>query len=418
MTRPGGQTIARLRHRLYGLLEHGPIGDRAGRITGQFLVALIIVNLVAVVLESVPAYEARHGALFLAVELFSLAVFTVEYVLRVWVAVEHAPYLHLKASAARLRFIASPLGIIDLLAVLPFWFAFAAPSDLRIVLVFRAVRFLKLARYSPSMRSLLAALAGERRALFGCFVILMGATIVAASIMHLVEGSVQPQNFGTIPDAMWWAIVTLSTIGYGDVVPVTAAGRLVAAAAGIMGLIMVALPIGIIATAFAREVHRRDFVVTWGMVARVPLFSGLSAIEIADIMALLRAEQLQTDEVVVRRGEAAHSMYFIAAGEVEIALDSGPVRLGAGHFFGEIAVLRRTRRSATATALKRTSLLVLDAHDLDALMARQARIAERIREVARQRLEERAGGQKGDLLAEELEAADESEGHAAPHRDL
>jgi voltage-gated potassium channel len=176
-----------------------------------------------------------------------------------------------------------------------------------------------------------------------------------------------------------------------------------------MGLLMVALPIGIIATAFAREVHRRDFVVTWGMVARVPLFSGLSAIEIADIMELLRAEQMQTDEVVVRRGEPAHSMYFIAAGEVEIGLDSGPVRLGAGHFFGEIAVLRRTRRSATVTALTRTSLLVLDAHDLHALMARQPRIAERIREVARKRLAERAAGPKGDLLAEELEGADETE---------
>jgi len=413
MSGPRRQAIARLRHRLYGLLEHGPIGDRAGRITGQLLVALIVVNLAAVVLESVPAYEARYGALFLAIEIFSLVVFTVEYVLRVWVAVEHAPYRHLKGGAARLQFIASPLGIVDLLAVLPFWLAFAGPADLRIVLVFRAVRFFKLARYSPSMRSLLAALASERRALFGCFVILMGATIVAASVMHLVEGGVQPKNFGTIPDAMWWAIVTLSTIGYGDVVPTTAAGRLVAAATGITGLIMVALPIGIIATAFAREVHRRDFVVTWGMVARVPLFSGLSAIEIADIMELLRAEQLQTDEVVVRRGEAAHSMYFIAAGDVEIALDSRPVRLGAGHFFGEIAVLRRTRRSATVTALTRTSLLVLDAHDLHALMARQPRIAERIREVARQRLEERAASPKGDLLAEELEGADEAEGRDA-----
>ena len=138
-----------------------------------------------------------------------------------------------------------------------------------------------------------------------------------------------------------------------------------------MGMIMMALPIGIVATAFAEEVHRRAFVVTWGMVARVPLFSGLSAIEIADIMELLRAEQIEADEVVVRRGEAAHSMYFVAAGEVEIALDSERIRLGAGHFFGEIAVLRRARRSATVTALTRTSLLVLDAHDLHALMARQ-----------------------------------------------
>jgi voltage-gated potassium channel len=291
--------------------------------------------------------------------------------------------------------------------VLPFWLAFAVPADLRVVLVFRAIRFFKLARYSPSMRSLLAALASERRALFGCFVILIGTTIVAASVMHLVEGGEQPKEFGTIPDAMWWAIVTLSTIGYGDVVPHTGAGRLVAAATGIAGLIMVALPIGIIATAFAREVHRRDFVVTWGMVARVPLFSGLNASEIADIMELLRAEQFQTDEAVVRRGEPAHSMYFIATGEVEIALGSGPVRLGAGHFFGEIAVLRQERRSATVTALRRTSLLVLDAHDLRALMARQPHIAERIREVARARLEEQGASTQGDLLTEELESREQ-----------
>jgi voltage-gated potassium channel len=418
MSGPRRQAIARLRHRLYGLLEHGPIGDRAGRITGQLLVALIVVNIVAVVLESVPEYDARYGALFMGIEVFSLVVFTVEYLLRVWIAVEHAPYRHRKGRSARLRFIASPLGIIDLLAVLPFWLAFAVPADLRVVLVFRAVRFLKLARYSPSMRSLFAALASERRALFGCFAILMGATIVAASIMHLVEGGEQPKEFGTIPAAMWWAIVTLSTIGYGDVVPHTAGGRLVAAATGIMGLIMVALPIGIIATAFAREVHRRDFVVTWGMVARVPLFSGLNALEIADIMELLRAEQFQTDEAVVRRGEPAHAMYFIAAGEVEIALGSGPVRLGAGHFFGEIAVLRRERRSATVTALTRTSLLVLDAHDLHALMARQPHIAERMREVARARLEERAASPKGDLLAEELEGADEPAGRDALGRDV
>jgi voltage-gated potassium channel len=406
MNRPSRLTIARVRHRLYGLLEHGPIGDRAGRLTGQFIVALIVLNLVVVVLESVPAYEARFRALFIAIELFSLVVFTVEYALRVWVAVEHAPYRHLRKRVARLRFVTSPFGIVDLLAVVPFWLAFAGPADLRVVLIFRFVRFLKLARYSPSMRSLLAALYSERRALFGCFVILMGATTVAASIMHLVEGSVQPKNFGTIPDAMWWAIVTLSTIGYGDVVPITPAGKLVAAATGMTGLIMVALPIGIIATAFAEEVHRRAFVVTWGMVARVPLFSGLSAIAIADIMELLRAEQVEADEVVVRRGEAAHSMYFVAAGEVEIALDSERIRLGAGHFFGEIAVLRRARRSATVTALNRTSLLVLDAHDLHALMARQPDIAERIREVARKRLEGRAPGQKGDLLTEELEGAE------------
>ncbi len=106
----------------------------------------------------------------------------------------------------------------------------------------------------------------------------------AATLMYLAERHVQPDKLGTIPDAMWWAIVTLGTIGYGDVVPVTAVGKMIAGFTIFLGLIMVALPVGIIASAFADEVHRRDFVVTWAMVARVPLFSGLDATEIADIM--------------------------------------------------------------------------------------------------------------------------------------
>jgi len=402
---PKARSVAQLRRRLYAILEHGLIGDRLGRIANQFIVGLIVLNVLAVVVESVPAYGTRFHAGFLALELFSLVVFTVEYALRVWVATEHAPYRQMSALAARLKFVVSPFGVIDLLAVLPFWLAFVAPADLRVLLIFRVVRFLKLARYSPGIRSLLSALYAERRALVGCLVILLGATLVSATVMHLVERDAQPNKFGTIPDAMWWAIGTLSTIGFGDVVPITPVGKLVASVTVIAGLVMIALPVGIIATAFANEVHRRQFVVTWSMVARVPLFAELSAIEIADIMELLRAEQIDAGEVIVRRGDPAHSMYFVAAGEVEVALENERLRLGAGHFFGEVAALRRARRSATATALVRTSLLVLDARDLHALMDRQPRVAERIREVARQRMAKWRGGTKGDILTEELEDA-------------
>jgi voltage-gated potassium channel len=407
MIRKSRDAAVKLRRRLYEILEQGPINDRLGRVTNQSIVTLIIINLAAVVLESIPDYAARFGALFTTIEIVSLILFTIEYGLRVWIAVEHAPYRQLKRSSARRKFIFSALGMIDLLAVLPFWFAFLVPADLRVLLIFRSVRFLKLARYSPAMRSLLAALYGERRALFGCLVILLGATLVTATIMHLVERNAQPDKFGTIPDAMWWAVVTLATIGYGDVVPITPLGKAVAAATGVLGLVMIALPVGIVATAFAEEIHRRDFVVTWGMVARVPLFSELSAGEIADIMQLLRAQQLLAGEVLVRRGEPAHSMYFVAAGEVEIEHKhrQDRIRLGAGHFFGEIAVLRRARRSATVVATTRTSLLVLDAHDLHALMDRQPQIAERIREVARSRLGREIIAAKGDLLTEELEEA-------------
>jgi voltage-gated potassium channel len=417
MNPPRQSTATQLRSRLYGILEHGLVGDRLSRIIGQLIVALIVLNVAAVIVESVPAYGARFHTTFLALELFSLVAFTIEYALRVWVAAEHAPYRHMTKLAMRLKFIASPFGLIDLLAVLPFWFAFVVPADLRVVLIFRIVRFLKLARYSPGLRSLLAALYAERRALIGCLVILLGATLVSATVMHLVERDAQPHKFGTIPDAMWWAIGTLSTIGFGDVVPITPLGKLVASATVVVGIVMIALPVGIIATAFANEVHRRDFVVTWGMVARVPVFADLSAIEIADIMELLSAQQVDAGEVIVRRGDPAHSMYFVAAGEVEIALDQERVRLGPGHFFGEVAALRRARRSATATALTRTSLLVLDARDLRSLTDRQPGIAARISEVARERIKQRGGSAKGDLLAEELEDSDDPGDpgvHAAP----
>ena len=396
-----------LRRRLYDVLEHGSLAGRAGRLVVRSIVFLIVINLAAVTLESVPSVQARYGALFDAIEAVSLVVFTIEYALRVWVAGEHGLHRHEGEWAARWRYVASAAGVIDLLAVLPFWFAFAVPADLRVVLVLRMVRFLKLARYSPGMRSLLETLNAERRALASCFVILIGATLLAAAAMHLAERHVQPEKFGTIPDAMWWALVTLSTIGYGDVVPLTPVGRMIAAATIFAGLIMIALPVGIVATAFADQVHRRDFIVTWGMVARVPLFADLAAADIADIMRLMRAQTAEPGDAIVRRGEPAHSMYFLAAGEVEIELKDKRVRLQAGHFFGEIAVLRRARRSGTVTAVTRVNLLILDAQDLHALMERDPRIAERIHATARTRLGHGLVTPKGDIVTDELADSDQ-----------
>ena len=373
------------------------------RFVSRLLIGLIVVNLAAVTLQSVPQYEHAYAVEFFAIEILSLVVFTLEYLLRVWVAVEHAPYRALSPTRARMKFIISADGIIDLVSVLPFWFGFLLPSELRVILIFRIVRFLKLARYSPAIRSLLDALYSERRALFGCVVILMGAALIAASLMHLAERGVQPDKLGTIPDAMWWAIVTLGTIGYGDVVPLTPLGKIIASVTIFGGLIMIALPVGIIATAFSEQIHRRDFVVTWGMVARVPLFAGLDASEVADILCLLRAQTVDPGGVIVRRGDPAHSMYFIAAGEVVIDLGTKSVRLGVGHFFGEVAVLRRARRSATVTAATRTSLLVLDAEDLRALMEREPRIAERIDEGVRSRVGRERVSPRGDIVTEELE---------------
>ncbi len=384
-----------LRRRTHELLEQGPFGDATGRAVNQLLVVMIVINLVATTLESVPSLDARFGAVFTIIEWLSLIFFTVEYVLRVWVAADVVG-----DTRARLKYVFSPIGIVDLLAVAPFWITLFSDADLRFLLVFRMVRFLKLARYSPGMRSLLDAIYMERRALFGCLVIVMGATLVAASIMQVVEGAAQPEKFGTIPDAMWWAIVTLATVGYGDVSPVTPFGKVLTALYILASLIIIALPVGIVATAFASEIHRRDFVVTWSMVARVPLFAGLSAADIADVSRLLRAQTVEAGTMIVRRGESGNSMYFIANGDVEVELPGKRVRLGAGDFFGEVAVLGRARRMATVTAATHTNLLILDAQDLEALMEREKRIAERIQEALRGR---DGRGTGGDIVASELE---------------
>jgi voltage-gated potassium channel len=395
------------RRRAYELLEHGPVGDWRMRAVSRFLILLVLVNVAAVVLESVPRYEAEYIDVFTVIEIVSLIVFTVEYAVRIWIAAEHAPYRKMTATRARLRYILSADGLIDLVSVLPFWLAFVVPFEFRVILMLRVVRFLKLARYSPAMRSLLEALNSERRALFGCLVILFGATLVTATFIHLAERHAQPEKFGTIPDAMWWSIVTLGTIGYGDVVPITPLGKVVAALTIMCAIVMIALPVGIIATAFSEQIHRRDFVVTWGMVARVPLFNGLDAAAIAQVMRLLRAQTANAGDVIVRRGDAAHCMYFIANGEVAVDLDGKPITLGVGQFFGEIAVLRRARRSATVRAATRTNLLVLDAADFHALMEQDPRIAERVHMVVRDRIGREIVTPRGDMVTEEIGSPEE-----------
>jgi voltage-gated potassium channel len=394
------------RRRCFHLLEQGPVGDAGSGIVGRSIVLLVIVSLISTVLQTVPSYAARYHWWFDAIELVALTVFTVEYLLRIWIAVEHPLHRHMSAARARIGYLASARGIIDLIAVLPFWLGPFLPEELQVLLALRVLRFLKLSRYSPAIRSLLDCIYAERRALIGCFVILMGAALLVGTLMHLIEGAVQPEKFGTVPDAMWWAIVTLGTIGYGDVVPVTPLGRMLATVTIFLGLIMVALPVGIVATAFANDIHRREFVVTWAMVARVPLFAGLDANQIAAIMRLLRSQHIEAGTIIARRGEPAHSMYFVAAGEVEIDLRDRSIRIGAGHFFGEIAVLRKAKRSATVTAVTRTSLLLLDARDVHVLMDHEPKIAERIRDMARDRLGGEGIEERGDMTVEEIADAD------------
>ncbi|PPD41402.1 MAG: cyclic nucleotide-binding protein [Methylocystis sp.] len=392
----------RLRQRVHFVLDGGS-HDRATRFVHRALIALVALSVLSVILESVPAYDRQFRRLFLAVEYLAVTVFTIEYLLRLWCAPDHTAYSEKSAAGARLAFIASGSAMIDLLTILPVFISFFFAADLRVLLILRLLRFFKLARYSAGIRTMIAVMEAERKALLATGILLFGAVLFSASAIHIAEHDAQPENFGSIPAAMWWAIVTITTVGYGDVTPITLAGRMIASVTMVTGYVMLGLPVGIVATAFAEEIHRREFVVTWGMVASVPLFRTLDASAIAEIMRYLSAQSVPAGTLIVRRGDIAQSMYFIAEGEVEVELPGESVRLGVGQFFGEMAILHETPRTANVRATQTTKLLILDAYDLQTLITRTPEIGQSIRDVAATRSELAPDEQHGDLIESELE---------------
>lgn len=409
MTAGGGFAARRrsLRHAVYELLDP-TIQTFWDRLVHNALIALILVNVTAVILESVPSLEAHYRGVFGALEIVSVVVFTAEYLLRFWTAAEHMPLAEHAPWAARLAWARTPAAIVDLLAIAPLYLLIFDTIDLRVIALFRLIRFFKLARYSPGLSSLAEALYAERQALLATLLILAGLVLTMATFMYLAEREAQPDRLGTLPDAMWWAAVTLTTVGYGDVVPITPLGKIIAALTAVMGFAMLALPVGIIATAFSEVIHRKQFVVTWSMVAQVPVFANLHAREIAEIMQLLYSRSVGEGEVIVRRGEKADAMYFIVAGEVEVELpEKGTVRLREGNFFGEIAVLAGEPRHATVRACGDSQLLVLEAHDLERLLRRVPEIGRRIHEVAHARAPDRVDPEPPEPHPEDGEGAEE-----------
>lgn len=242
-----------LRKKVFNVLEHES-HSKFSEFVHYFLMILILVTVVAVILESDAQIYNKHQSLFWVLEAVSLAVFTIEYLLRVWSSAELKKYRHFRG---RIRYIFTPMALIDLMAVLPVWFGFFIYRDLMILRGLRLVRVFKLTRYSRSMNLLMAVLKQESANIFSSFFVLSILIIIAATGMHLVEGSDQPEQFGTIPHAIWWATVTLTTVGYGDVVPLTAAGKIFGIIILMSGIGMAALPAGILASGFTKEVNRR-----------------------------------------------------------------------------------------------------------------------------------------------------------------
>ena len=379
-----GPGSVRLRQRLYLILEAGKTGDQASRLFDWFMVSLILANVLAFAAETEPWIAAQYGQAFSIFNLISIGIFTCEYLFRLWVCVDHPPLKGQTPFMVRVKWALTPSMLIDLAVILPFYLSMMLTVDLRVLRVVRLLRFLKLARFSPALHSIGRVLANEKRAILGAVIVMFGLLVFAATGIYWIEGRIQPEVFGSVPRAMWWALATLTTVGYGDVVPITPLGRLFGGLVMVFGLGMFALPIAIVSSGFSREIHRRDFVVSWGMVARVPLFQGMKPAVLADLVDLLEAQVVEANTVLAYRGDAADAMYFIVVGRVHVAFEDRSIELGEGDFFGEMALIANRRRSGTIVSLTRVHLLKLGVGQFRQILAHhpdaEAHIAAAVRD--------------------------------------
>ncbi|MFN3232612.1 MAG: cyclic nucleotide-gated ion channel [Alphaproteobacteria bacterium] len=375
-----------LRRHLFEILEIGAIDDRRALWFNRIMVTLILLNVVAVICETVDPLYRRYESWFWTFEVLTVIVFSIEYAVRVWVSVDNIHYPRNRPIRARLRYMVSPYALIDLAAILPFFLSLYV--DLRVLRVFRLLRLLKLIRYSPALNTLANVIYSERRALLGAGVIMLGLIVFSAAIIFYIERGHNETAFSSIPQSMWWSLATLTTVGYGDMIPMTAAGKVFGGVLMIFGLAMYALPVGIIASGFASEIHRRDFVVSQDMLRRVPLFEDLDMAALTRIASLLRARIFKPGDVLARQGDHADNMFFILSGTLDATLEGTNRQLGPGEFFGEIALLSDSRWYLTVTASTRSQVMMLEAADLYHLISDHPSIGEQLMQHADDRLDE------------------------------
>ena len=252
-----------VQNRLSQILERADVGDRVSRNIDLFLMALVVVNIISITLESVPHIYADHKNLFIWIEIISVGIFTVEYLCRVWVAPRQisGPYGFAGACKARVKYMLSFSGLVDLFSILPFYLrAFFPYLDLRILRALRLLRILKLSHYNSAMEDLFDAIFEERRSFYAASYLFAILFILSSTLMYFAEHETHPTGFQSIPDSMYWALITLTTVGYGDITPITVAGKLIAVGSAILGVIVVALITGIVASAFNAQMERRNII--------------------------------------------------------------------------------------------------------------------------------------------------------------
>ena len=252
------------RNRIYQILEFTDPEDRTSRFVSFGIVGLIIVNVLAIVLESLPSLYHAYEKTFFRLEIVSCTIFILEYALRVWASVEDPETIEDESGTQitngrrRINFMLKPLAIIDFLAFVPVFLQLLFPGvDLRFLRALRLLRVFKLTRYFQSFEMILEVLHDEWRSLAGTMFIMLVILVISACGLYYIERDIQPDKFGSIPEAMWWAIAALTTVGYGDAYPITPVGKIIGSIVTLLGIGMVALPSGILASSFSERMRQR-----------------------------------------------------------------------------------------------------------------------------------------------------------------
>lgn len=314
-------------------------------------------------------------------------LFLVEYLVRLWIAPEMYQAMTTSESKARLLWAISPQGVIDLLAVVPALAVASGGARLgaESASVFVLLWVFKLAARSTGVALIARVFHNERSALGAAAALFTIVLFSSATVAHWLEAEAQPQFFGSIPASLWWAVVTLTTTGYGDVVPLSLGGRVLGGLVMLSGISVMALLAGILANGFAEEIRRREFMRIWDLVARVPFFSEVGAIALADIVGQLRSLSIPAGVTVIHKGEQGESMYFLVSGAVQVHLGQTRATLKDGEFFGEMALLDRKPRTADVVTVAPCTVLVLEVADFYRLAGQQPALILAIESEAKRR---------------------------------
>lgn len=248
-----------IKNKVYGLLDEERGNQKGDNLVHYIISGLIILNVITLFLESYKELEADYGSIFRTIEYISILVFTVEYIARIWTA--DLAYKNKGVLGSRWSYIFSFMGLIDLLSILPFYLPFLFAIDLRVIRtlrLLRLLRILKLNRHSDALRLIATVFKKSKNDIIATVFIVSILLIIAATLMYDIENKAQPDAFKNIGEALWWSVATLTTVGYGDIYPITGIGKLLSGIIALLGIGIVALPTGIISSAYIEEVQNRN----------------------------------------------------------------------------------------------------------------------------------------------------------------